>query len=77
MCREHDEEILTVQEGGERLDVFVAGNAEGITRSFVQNLIKKGGVTVDGTAQKANYRLKAGQVVRFCLPEPEITELIP
>ncbi|MGI6193613.1 MAG: RluA family pseudouridine synthase, partial [Christensenellales bacterium] len=42
-----------------------------------QNLIKKGGVTVDGTAQKANYRLKAGQVVRFCLPEPEITELIP
>lgn len=77
MCRENDEEVLVVQEGGERLDVFVANNAEGITRSFVQNLIKKGGVTVDGTPQKANYRLKAGQVVRFTLPEPEVTELIP
>ncbi|MGI6151779.1 MAG: RluA family pseudouridine synthase [Christensenellales bacterium] len=77
MCREHDEEVLVVQEGGERLDVFIANNAEGITRSFAQNLIKKGDATVNGAVQKANYRLKAGQIVRLVLPEPEIAELVP
>jgi len=77
MWQENDEEVLVVQESGERLDVFVAANAEGITRSFVQNLIKKGGVTVDGAPRKANYRLRSGQVVRFSLPEPEVTELVP
>ena len=77
MCRENDEEVMVAQESGERLDVFIADNAEGMTRSFVQNLIKKGEVTVDGAVQKANYRLKQGQTVRFALPEPETAEALP
>ncbi len=77
MCRENDEEVILALKSGERLDVFIANNAEGITRSFAQNLIKKGEVTVDGAVQKANYRLKEGQTVRFALPEPELAEALP
>jgi len=76
MC-ETGGEVLVAEESGERLDVFIADNCEGLTRSFVQNLIKKGWVTVDGIEQKANYRLKAKQTVRFLIPEPEPSEALP
>jgi 23S rRNA pseudouridine1911/1915/1917 synthase len=40
------------------------------SRSFLARAINKGTVWVDGIAAKSSFRLKAGAVVRFTVPEP-------
>ena len=55
---------------GERLDVFVARQAEGLSRSHAQKLIAAGNVTVEGEVQRASCKLAAGQRVEVELPPP-------
>lgn len=70
--------VRRVEEGGERLDVFVA-RLEGIpSRAFAQRLIDEGHVTVNGKPPgKAGVKLRAGDVVDVVLPPPEPSELVP
>lgn len=53
---------------GERLDRFLAGRLEGLSRSHVKGLIERGCVTVDGRVVGADRRLKEGEVVRVSFP---------
>lgn len=53
-----------------RLDVWISGNAKGLTRAAVQKLIEDGAVWVNDSPQAKNYRLKAGDWVRVEIPEP-------
>ena len=55
----------------QRLDVFLAGSIEGLSRSGAQNLLEGGHVTVNGKIAKKNYRTAPGDVIRVELPEPE------
>lgn len=56
---------------GVRLDVFIAGEAEEISRSRAKNIIESGGVLVDGKpVTKAGYILKSGQTVQADGGEP-------
>lgn len=73
-----DEEIKAVAEnGGTRLDVFVAEKAE-CTRSHAKNLIEEGNVTVNGIkAAKSGALLKAGDVVVIVNPAPKELDLSP
>lgn len=43
---------------GERLDVFLAKNLSGFTRSYIKTLIEKKMITVNGENVKAGYSLK-------------------
>lgn len=65
----------------ERLDKWLAGAVSGLSRSYIQKCIKEGQALVNGTPQKANYRLKVDDEVSFSIPEavePEIAaEEIP
>lgn len=62
-------------EGGIRLDVLVAENAE-ITRSRAGSLIKDGCVTVNGNPQtKAGFALKPGMEVEWEIPEAKPVEV--
>lgn len=72
------EEIKAVAEnGGTRLDVFVAEKAE-CTRSHAKNLIEEGNVTVNGIkAAKSGALLKAGDVVVIVNPAPKELDLSP
>ena len=72
------EEIKAVAEnGGTRLDVFVAEKAE-CTRSHAKNLIEEGNVTVNGIkAAKSGALLKAGNVVVIVNPAPKELDLSP
>jgi 23S rRNA pseudouridine1911/1915/1917 synthase len=67
------------EQGGERLDRFLAGRLEGPSRSSVQRWIDGGRVTVDGQATKTSRRLAVGEVVRVTLPDdkPEVLEPWP
>jgi 23S rRNA pseudouridine1911/1915/1917 synthase len=70
------EKLFVLEEmEGERLDIFVTENMEGVSRSLIQNLIKTGQVRVNGQAAKASYHLHAGDEVEVELPEPQAVEI--
>ena len=69
--------VLTVDAGGERLDVFVARERPELSRARVQRLIEEGHVTVYGAAAKASLKLDAGQTVRVEVPEAAPSRLEP
>ncbi len=61
---------LRAEEGGERLDRFIARAAPELSRSFVQRLIADGHVTVNGKPAKPSLKLTAGDGVEVILPPP-------
>lgn len=62
---------LTADVAGKRIDAWLPEKLEKFSRSYVQKLIEDGGVTVNGRAVRANYRLKDGDAVRMTVPQPE------
>lgn len=72
-----DKREIIASEGGERLDSFLASQIEDTTRSAVTALIESGEVTVNGTPQKKNYKLKVGDVVSLTIPDPVPLDVEP
>ncbi|MEL7272688.1 MAG: RluA family pseudouridine synthase [Pseudomonadota bacterium] len=68
-------EVLEVPHAwaGKRVDLFISANAhDDISRARVQALVRKGLVTVNGTAPKGtSSKIAAGDVVRFVMPPAE------
>ena len=63
---------------GERIDAFIASYIEGMTRSFIQKLIKDESITVAGRSGiTKNYRLKSGDIIHVTVPEAEDSEVMP
>ncbi len=55
---------------GKRLDLFVSENEVDMSRSFVQGIIEKQQVKVNGQIKKSNYKLRGGDQVQVELAEP-------
>ncbi len=53
----------------ERLDKWLSGALDGLSRSYIQKCIKEGQVFVNGRPRKANYRLRVDDEVSFQIPE--------
>ncbi len=69
---------LVVDEGGARLDRYLADHAPGQSRSHLHRLIGQGRVTVDGVVQSAaSFRVGKGQRIAVDLPEPAALEVLP
>lgn len=68
---------LTAVQSGERIDRFLSGDLEGLSRSYIQKLLKEGGITVNGKAVKANYKLNAGDEILVQIPDPEPMDILP
>lgn len=62
---------------GVRIDAFLAERVEQLSRSAAQQLLEKGGITVNGKAVKKNYKTHDGDEITVELPEPEPVELLP
>lgn len=62
---------LTVEQGGERLDRYVAEALPALSRTVVQRLIEGGEVTVNGTLTRTAYKVRPGDVVVVHVPPPE------
>ncbi len=60
-----------------RLDKVISGYEDGFSRSRVQNLIDSKQVSVNGVAQKANYKVKAGDVIVVEYVDDEEIAAIP
>ena len=60
-----------------RIDSFLAEKMETFSRSYIQDLIKKGKALVNGKGIKANYRLREGDIVIMNIPKPDSPEILP
>lgn len=54
---------------GERIDKYLSEACCGLTRSYLQKLLKSQLVEVDGKAVKNSYRVSAGETVELEVPE--------
>ncbi len=64
------EHTLVCEESSIRIDKFVSDNISDLSRSSAVNLIEKGSITVNGKAVNKNYKLKSGDSVCVCIPDP-------
>lgn len=56
---------------GERIDKCLALLIDSLSRSFIQKMIKEGGVTVNEVTIKGSYRVKTEDQISFLLPPAE------
>ena len=65
-------------DAGKRVDAWLAGELEDLTRSGVQRLLEEGRVTLEnGRAPAKNYRLTGTEALTVALPDPEAVEALP
>ncbi|MBN1830869.1 MAG: RluA family pseudouridine synthase [Deltaproteobacteria bacterium] len=66
---------ITTEQRDIRVDAFLASQIDDLTRSRVQELIRKELITVNGRSAKSGYRLKRGDEVRVVIPPAAPYEL--
>lgn len=86
-CRTAEHEpvssLLEVAESdaGQRIDVYIAANVTGLSRSMAKRLIDAGQVTVTAgntcLSPKPSYEVRAGDVVDVRVPPPEPSAAVP
>jgi len=59
---------------GQRLDVFLAANISGHSRSHLKRLIEENRVLVDGVSVRASRKIRAGESITVIEPEPRPAE---
>ena len=60
-----------------RIDRFISERMEDVSRSYIQKLIKDGLVTADSKPVKANYKVKAGEIIEISIPDPVSLDIEP
>ena len=69
---------LEVEEGGQRIDAYIASNLPDISRSYVAVLLSEGRITCDGTDKlKASYKVNPGDKITIDIPAPVETDTKP
>ena len=69
----HETQVYDIQadQRGTRLDRFLLNATEGVSRTYLQRLIRDGDVTVNGNvAKQPSYALRGGDRVCLTLPPP-------
>ncbi len=75
------ETILKVSVGldgrGRRLDKFLADHFEkDFSRVFLQKLLKKGKVLLNGEIPKRHHKVSAGETIEITIPTPEVSVIL-
>lgn len=71
------EYLVVENDGGERIDRYLAENFEDKSRSYIQKLIKDGHVKVNDKPVKANYKLVFDDRVEIFMPEIKEPDIEP
>jgi 23S rRNA pseudouridine1911/1915/1917 synthase len=69
--------VVDETEKGTRLDVYLTGVLADLTRSQVQKLIEENVVLVNNRPVKANYKVKAEDVLVYQIPVTEPLQVLP
>ena len=72
-------DIIKLRAGcsGERLDRYLSGSLENLSRSYIQKLLKDGSIQVNDRPVKANYKVNEGDEILVQVPEPEAPDILP
>lgn len=65
------------EDAGTRVDAYLAGEIEELTRSAAQRLLEAGDVLCGGKIFAKNYRLTGNETIEVSLPEPEVLNVRP
>lgn len=68
---------FTADQAGIRIDSYLSQELPGLSRSYIQKIMKGGGCTVGGRPVKANYILHDGDEIYFRVPENREPEIFP
>lgn len=60
-----------------RVDKYLHGRFSNLSRRFIQDAIKQGGITVNGKTAKPSLKLNPGDVIHLTLPEPPSKDILP
>ena len=63
-------------ENGKRLDAYI-GEVTDLSRSYAQNLIEDGLVSVSGKKVAKKYKIKAGETIMISIPEAKPIDAAP
>ena len=69
--------LVPAEDAGKRLDAFLAGQMEDLTRSAAARLCEEGRVRLGEKPLAKNYRLTGGETLTVDLPEPEPIDAVP
>jgi len=73
--------LLTLHVGGSirqrRIDKYLHGRFENLSRRFIQDAIKSGSVKVNGKTIKPSFKLSHGDKIDLTLPEPPSKDIPP
>ncbi|MBE6063644.1 MAG: RluA family pseudouridine synthase [Clostridium butyricum] len=69
--------IVDEKDKGTRIDKYLSDAIEGKSRSFIQGLIEKDSIKVNGKSPKNNYKLRTLDEIEVILPEPEVLNVEP
>lgn len=60
-----------------RIDKYLAEELSEYTRSFLQKILKDGGVLASGKPVKTNYKVKPLEHLTICIPEVSVPDILP
>lgn len=67
----------TAEDSGKRIDKYISDNIAELTRSAVQGIIAKNGITADGKAVSKNYKIKGTETIEVEIPDAEPMDAVP
>lgn len=66
------------EEAGTRLDAFIGGNLEEVSRSYATQLIEKGNVSINGNVETSKKKkISSGDEITIEFPEPSTLDVTP
>lgn len=67
----------TADDSGKRIDKYISDNIAELTRSAVQGIIAKNGITADGKAVSKNYKIRGTETIEVEIPDAEPMDAVP
>jgi len=60
----------------QRLDAYISSRS-GLSRSYIQRLLREGLILVNSNPQKASYKIREGDLIEITIPDKPLSTLIP
>lgn len=73
---ENENIVIVSDKENERIDVYLSGLIEEMSRNSIQKLISDGNVIVNSKQIKSNYKVKLNDAINVIIPEPEVLDIL-
>lgn len=70
-------DMVVDEDAGVRLDKYLADQLKDYTRSFIQKQIEQEGVKVNDKVVNSKYKVKPGDQIAICIPDPVDVDIVP